>query len=1303
MNNRVWVGLALSLLLVANPAIAVLENEQPAHNAQYALKVHGRTIGEVNIRRYEQKDGERVTEIRNLNRLSRQGTPFDQLSLTRYVEGQKDGKPLRFDHSMSLGEQQAMAADGSLQAGELVLNVTANHQQATARTPVAHNFVFPDGERIDHMYKAHFNDQPGSAFSFQTLNLGGAPEVVNTHVVNEGAEKDPAILMLAAQNDMPALRQGPTILPQQSLPLKRFAVSNPKNADSTVYEWRTRQGKLVRAQSPGTDVEMVYAQRMMIPQDTFDLVNDAEVLTNVIAQPRKTSEAVYRLQPLTGRNVNWASVPDSTWQTKDDIGVPGLSSAIPNILILKVKQVEPPDVDIPLPIRIDDPRYTQRSQLLETTDELVERTAEDVVGVEKRAYFAARTLRNWVNQHIETKSLDMGMLSAKETLLAKEGDCTEHAVLLAALTRAVGIPSRVAVGLVYVPENSQTLGHFVYHMWTEVYIGNRDQGSWYPMDAAFDEVLPDATHIKLADSALTDMQDVARLSQRVAQFMGNIKIDVVKSLSPSGSVITVGPQPGVLSIDIPKLDLQSIDIATLSRNAIKRYMVDLPPKALSLESSEGLFTRGLELLGEGRYPEAEATFRKSASKLRRPVEFYRLGERLASIEMYSLSREVFDKAVQGDGRFEPLVQSWTGAFFPRTQLDAAAQGRMAKAVSVELNATEVEGDMASADIFKEILKQSPGYAPALLHLGKLAERNGYYDDAVENYQRAASSEPGMCEAHDYMGDSYLLAKKYPQAIKSYSDAIACFQPHSFVQTKLWMDALQAKKQQANGAALLAKGKSNATGWLLTGKALYAQERFGEAKTAINNALAGAPGSAEAQIYRFKLLYHDFEWTKMARLYPQLVGAARQNANGALMQGVYEMRTRHYSQAAATLKRAMSMAPEVPDSYITIAEVYDRSGDLNNRKAVYAGYSIANLRGGLARMKTPWNRYRINIELGRRLLDNLKIDQAAIAANDALSVNPISSKAWLLKGQVELYSNELDNAKSSLETALTLDPNDSAILKSLGDVALERGQETVAYDFYSRAYKANPMDEKAVNALRKIIADQNLAAKPPAPIWTLTPDERDYMIQMFVMDGDFAGQELVLWEEADRIVNRKSKDLSIQSIDSYTRFIQLLNQDYEVSLAYYEKVRMVKAPQRLRYMQDIIAKTAYAAVLGNNSNLNNFLSRIRTEKETKEVISAFVAMAAGTKALGEALSQNMVNLAGHITKAGLTEILLETNIDLENEARDQIEGHQKSVLTKLSPSKDEKEKGGSKKSGTEGNLPKAPPPPLPPDPRDKNGP
>ena len=78
----------------------------------------------------------------------------------------------------------------------------------------------------------------------------------------------------------------------------------------------------------------------------------------------------------------------------------------------------------------------------------------------------AQRLNHWVFQNIREKNFGVGFAAASEVARNLTGDCSEHAVLLAALRRACDIPARVVVGLVYV-EKHQGFG---YHMWDEVYI-----------------------------------------------------------------------------------------------------------------------------------------------------------------------------------------------------------------------------------------------------------------------------------------------------------------------------------------------------------------------------------------------------------------------------------------------------------------------------------------------------------------------------------------------------------------------------------------------------------------------------------------------------------------------------------------------------------------------------------------------------------------------------------------------------------------------------------------------------------------
>ena len=78
----------------------------------------------------------------------------------------------------------------------------------------------------------------------------------------------------------------------------------------------------------------------------------------------------------------------------------------------------------------------------------------------------------WVHDWITGKNFEQGFASALEVLRSRQGDCTEHSVLLTSLLRAAGIPARPAVGLAY------SQGMLIGHMWSEVYVDH-----WRSLDA----------------------------------------------------------------------------------------------------------------------------------------------------------------------------------------------------------------------------------------------------------------------------------------------------------------------------------------------------------------------------------------------------------------------------------------------------------------------------------------------------------------------------------------------------------------------------------------------------------------------------------------------------------------------------------------------------------------------------------------------------------------------------------------------------------------------------------------------------
>ncbi|MEK7711055.1 MAG: transglutaminase-like domain-containing protein [Planctomycetota bacterium] len=166
--------------------------------------------------------------------------------------------------------------------------------------------------------------------------------------------------------------------------------------------------------------------------------------------------------------------------------------------------------------------YLESNLMINTSDLKLVELAKEAAGGEKEPFTLGDKLRCFVTEYVSTKSLNVGFATASEVARTKEGDCSEHGVLLAALGRINGLPSRVAVGLAYVPVFGNQDDIFGYHMWTQFYIGGR----WVDFDAALRETDCSPTRIAFAVSSLKNA-GMADLSLPLINKIGAIDIDIL--------------------------------------------------------------------------------------------------------------------------------------------------------------------------------------------------------------------------------------------------------------------------------------------------------------------------------------------------------------------------------------------------------------------------------------------------------------------------------------------------------------------------------------------------------------------------------------------------------------------------------------------------------------------------------------------------------------------------------------------------------------------------------------------------------
>jgi hypothetical protein len=182
------------------------------------------------------------------------------------------------------------------------------------------------------------------------------------------------------------------------------------------------------------------------------------------------------------------------------------------------------DIDDPLPACDEEKasdEFIKPSTMVDFDDELVLKIS-NAARDEKTEMKRAGALRKIVNQRISKKDMATAFASASETARTRSGDCSEHGVLLAAALRAQGIPSRVAMGLVYVDEFMGADGIFGWHMWTQALI----DGKWVDLDATL-PVRYNAAHILTSHSSLADGLGAGDMVS-IMQLIGNIDIEVME-------------------------------------------------------------------------------------------------------------------------------------------------------------------------------------------------------------------------------------------------------------------------------------------------------------------------------------------------------------------------------------------------------------------------------------------------------------------------------------------------------------------------------------------------------------------------------------------------------------------------------------------------------------------------------------------------------------------------------------------------------------------------------------------------------
>ncbi len=157
------------------------------------------------------------------------------------------------------------------------------------------------------------------------------------------------------------------------------------------------------------------------------------------------------------------------------------------------------------------PQWLVASPYIQTKHQDIVALSTSLTSTNTNQLAQVKQIANWIEQNIEKRPV-VGIPDAVTTLHNKKGDCNEHAALFTALARSIGIPTKIAAGLVFMQ------GSFYYHAWNEVCLDE----NWYSIDTTTNQFPTDVSHVKFIEGETKEMLAIGGL-------INNLSIEVVET------------------------------------------------------------------------------------------------------------------------------------------------------------------------------------------------------------------------------------------------------------------------------------------------------------------------------------------------------------------------------------------------------------------------------------------------------------------------------------------------------------------------------------------------------------------------------------------------------------------------------------------------------------------------------------------------------------------------------------------------------------------------------------------------------
>jgi hypothetical protein len=491
---------AALLVLVVLPARA----QEAPEESWSVMSIQGVRVGHVHSVRAKRAgpDGSSVieTSVKSRMAIKRMGAGLEINGDTRHVET-PEGKPLRFSARMEMSSSPTLH-EGAIEKGRLRLKTTTGGVTKEREIDWDPEWVLSEGARLLTLKRGF---APGLKYSYKTYSteMGQADEIT---IEVKGPENR-------------------TVLGRERK-LHKMEATTTLQKGVVITSWVDDQGNALVTETSMMGLTIVLetctkeeAQKnagMELPEIFFQTMPRSNL---ALPRPREIASLTVRMERPDQGFADW----------KPPSGTQSVLAREGNVVTLRVETGTPV---AGAKAGDDQSAFLKPSPAVQCDDAEIVKAAREIAGDEKDPAKVAGRLASWVHDHIDKKSMNIGAASAREVFKDRSGDCSEHAVLLAAMFRAAGIPAKVCCGYLYFR------GAWGGHAWTSAWLGR-----WVDFDATLGGDPADAARLKFSETEAEDAGALMEGMKGAGYMHGGMQIEILEFTLDGAAVKAAPPKP----------------------------------------------------------------------------------------------------------------------------------------------------------------------------------------------------------------------------------------------------------------------------------------------------------------------------------------------------------------------------------------------------------------------------------------------------------------------------------------------------------------------------------------------------------------------------------------------------------------------------------------------------------------------------------------------------------------------------------------------------------------------------------------